>query len=161
MTDPTTAGADHLLALLAVVADPATHKARLDELVAQQKAIDEKTAVLNEMAADTRRQNTAAIAATIVLNNRKAALDAREAELNDKARGHEQATSAQKQAAQHTEQKLRQREADLARREAALQARETTVKDMESTAAKARDDAETLKRKLQRQAAAVNVALTT
>jgi hypothetical protein len=86
ITDLHGAYADGVHALLAVVADPAAHKARLDELIAQEKATDEKIASLNEMAANTRRLNTAAEAATIVLNNRKTALDTREAELDEKAK---------------------------------------------------------------------------
>jgi uncharacterized protein (DUF3084 family) len=111
------------------------------------------------MAASTRRQNSAAEALTIVLNNRKTALDAREAELGELAKGHEQATAAQKQAAQQTEQKFRQREADVARREAAVAQREADLKDRETAIKTAEDNAAAITERLQRQAAAVKVAL--
>src|SRR5258707_14013613 len=83
---PLASAADDLNLLLRVVADPATHKARLDELVAHQKAVDEKIAALNEMAGDTRRLPSAAEAAGIVSNNRKGALDDREADLDHPAK---------------------------------------------------------------------------
>jgi hypothetical protein len=74
-----------VFALLTVVADPAAHKARLDELIAQESATGEQIAALNAMAADTRRLHSAAEAQNIVSNNRKTALDAREAELDTRA----------------------------------------------------------------------------
>lgn len=153
------AAADHLLSLLTVVSDPATHKTRLDELVAQENAAKEAIAELNEMAADTRRLHTTAEATTIVLDNRKAALDAREADLADKAKKHELAVAAQKQDAQQKEQTLKAREADLASRTTTLEAREASIKHMEDEARTALEQAQTLRDKLQRQAAAVQVAL--
>jgi uncharacterized protein (DUF3084 family) len=103
-----------LIALLTVVGDPEKTRQRLDELTAHQNAIDEKTAALNAMAADTRRLNTAAQAATIVLNNRKTALDTRESELNTRSQALEltEATRSHK---------------SLQRREAACLAREEAV----------------------------------
>jgi F0F1-type ATP synthase epsilon subunit len=47
-------------ALLTILADPAAHKARLDELIAQETAAKEQIAALNDMAADTRRLHSAA-----------------------------------------------------------------------------------------------------
>jgi hypothetical protein len=127
--NPTTAGADEVLSLLAVISDPKKHAQRLDELVAQEKATDEKIAVLNEMAADTRRLHSAAEALTIVLNKRKTALDTREAELNTRA-----------QALELTEA-TRSHEA-LQRREAACQAREEAVTQEERRLATAKVDLE-------------------
>jgi len=98
-------------ALLKILADPAAHKQRLDELVAQENATNEQIAALTEMAADTRRLNTAAQAATIVLNNRKTALDTREAEIDTRA----SALSLTEATRSHKA---------LQRREAAVQARE-------------------------------------
>jgi hypothetical protein len=82
--------ADGVYALLAVVADPAAHKARLDQLIAQETATKEQIAALNDMSASTRRQNSAAEALTIVLNRRKEALDTREAECDERAKALEQ-----------------------------------------------------------------------
>lgn len=148
-----------LLALLAVIKDPDTHKKRLDELIAQEAAAKEQIAALNEMAGETRRLNSAAQATTIVLNNRKTALDAREAEIAESAKNHDLAVAAHKSDVHQASQKLSQREAELTRREAALQSRETRVKEMEAETKAALDQAETLKTKMQRQAAAVQVAL--
>jgi len=110
--------ADGVYALLTVVADPATHKARLDELIAQENAAKEQIAALNEMAADTRRMNTAAQAATIVLNKRKTALDEREAALNERAKSLEQHEGKVSAAS------LQRRENLVAAREVSVQARE-------------------------------------
>jgi chromosome segregation ATPase len=119
----------HVARLLAVISDPAKHAQRLDELVAQQKAIDEKTAALNDMAADTRRQNSAASATTIVLNNRKTALDAREAELDERAKTLENMD------------RVRSDEA-LQKREDAVQAREKMATREEERLAAIRADLE-------------------
>jgi chromosome segregation ATPase len=158
-TSPITPAADQLYALLAVIADPATHKQRLDELVAQEKATQERIDALNEMAADTRRLNSAAQAANIVSDNRKTALDARETELGERAKSLDIAAAAQKAAAQATEQKLRQREADVSRRETTVQQREDRIAETEVATKSALAVAESLKEKLQRQAAAVKVAM--
>jgi hypothetical protein len=104
-------GADELLAILA---DPVLHKARLDELIVQEKAAKEQIAALNEMAGDTRRLHTAAQAATIVSNNRKTALDAREAELDERAKSLEQLELTR------SDKALRSREAAVKAREAAV-----------------------------------------
>jgi hypothetical protein len=98
-------------ALLKILADPAAHKQRLDELVAQENSAREQIAALNEMAADTRRKNSAAEALTIVLTNRKTALDTREGELDTRAKSLEQSETKKSDAA-------------LQRREKAVQARE-------------------------------------
>jgi hypothetical protein len=111
-TDPHLGAAD---ALLAILADPAAHQARLDELVAQEKSTKEQIAALNEMAADTRRQNSAAQAATIVANNRKIAQDKRDAELDERTEIIEQVEA-------------RRRDAALAARELAVTTRENSVK---------------------------------
>jgi hypothetical protein len=116
-------------ALLKILADPATHKARLDELVAQENAAKEQIAVLNEMAADTRRLNSAAQAAAIVSDNRKKALDAREAELDTRAQALEQSEAKRSEAA-------------LRRRENAVQAREEAVAREEKRLATVKTDLE-------------------
>jgi hypothetical protein len=119
-----------LHSLLAVIADPAKHKQRLDELIAQESAAKEQIAALNEMAADTRRLNTAAQAATIVLNNRKTALDEREAELDTRAKTLEltEATRSHK-ALQAREAAVQAREAAVAREEKRLAAVKTDLAD--------------------------------
>ena len=150
---------DQLHALLAVIADPAAHKARLDELVAQENATKARIAELNDMASETRRQNSAAKAANIVSDNRKTALDAREAEIGERAKNLDLAIAAQKKSDQATAEKLRQRETTVSLRESTLERREARIKDMEAETKAAFDQAESLKTKLQRQAAAVNVAL--
>jgi hypothetical protein len=105
--------ADVTAALLTILADPAAHRARLDELVAQENAAKEQIAALNAMAADTRRKHTAAEATTIVLNNRKTALDTREAEIEEKSRDLDEATAKRSDAA------LRRRENAVTVREEA------------------------------------------
>jgi hypothetical protein len=77
---------DDLAALLKVLADPAQHKARLDELIAQEAATKERIEALNAMAAETRRLHSTAQATNIVSDNRKASLDAREAELDERTK---------------------------------------------------------------------------
>ena len=104
---------DDVSALLKILADPATHKARLDELIAQEAATKEQIAALNEMADETRRANTTAQATEIVLNNRKTALDAREAEIAERAKNLELSEATRSDAA------LRRREAAVQTREAA------------------------------------------
>jgi len=103
-----------LSALLQLLVDPAKTKARLDELIAQEKAAKDQIAALNEMAADTRRLHTSAEAANIVSNNRKTALDAREADLDTRAQALELTEGTRSHKA-------------LQRREAAVQAREEAV----------------------------------
>jgi hypothetical protein len=79
-----------LAALLQILANPDQHKQMLSELIAHENAAKEQIAALNEMAADTRRLNSAAQAANIVSDNRKKALDAREAEIAQRAEQLEQ-----------------------------------------------------------------------
>ena len=98
-------------ALLKILADPAAHKQRLDELVAQENAAKEQIAALNDMATDTRRLHSAAEAQNIVSNNRKTALDAREADLDTRTQALELTEGTRSHKA-------------LLRREAAVQARE-------------------------------------
>ena len=114
ITDLHHASTEALLALLAVIKDPDTHKKRLDQLIAQEAATKEQIAALNEMAGETRRLHTEAAATTIVLNNRKTALDAREAELAERAKNLELSEATRSDAA-------------LRRREAAVQTREAAV----------------------------------
>jgi hypothetical protein len=139
-TDPHLGAAD---ALLKILADPATHKARLDELVAQEKSAKEQIAALNEMAGDTRRQNSAAQAATIVANNRKIALDKREAELDERAQSLDQV-------------ELVRGDAALKRREAAVSARENAVKAEAERLAAIKIDYETKVGKIQHLATALH-----
>jgi hypothetical protein len=113
ITDLHHASTEALLALLAVIKDPDTHKKRLDQLIAQEAATKEQIAALNEMAGETRRLHTEAAATTIVLNNRKTALDAREAELDERAKSLEQVESKRSDAA------MRRRENLVASREQA------------------------------------------
>jgi hypothetical protein len=129
-------------ALLKILADPAATKQRLDELMAQETAAREQIAALNEMAADTRRQNSAAQAATIVADRRKAALDTREGEIETRAQALEltEATRSHK-ALQRREAAVQAREDAAAREEKRL----ATVKtDLESRHTKIRDLAGTL-----------------
>ena len=77
---------DGYAALLKILADPTIHKARLEELIAQEKATRDEINALNSMAAITRRRSSEAEAAMIVATNRKAALDAREAEIEEKTK---------------------------------------------------------------------------
>jgi hypothetical protein len=117
VVDPHAGYAD-VSALLTILADPEKTKARLDELVAQENAVKEQIAALNEMADDTRRQNSAAQAATIVADRRKLALDAREAALDERASTLDQAENLRSDTA------LRRREAAVTAREEAA-AKET------------------------------------
>jgi hypothetical protein len=98
-------GTSDRAALLALLVDPEKTKARLDELIAQEKATQERIDALNEMAADTRRLNSAAQALNIVSDNRKTALDAREAEIQQRAEQLELSEATRSDAA------LRRREA--------------------------------------------------
>lgn len=102
---------DDLSRLLAILADPAAHRQRLDELVAQENTTKAEIATLNAMAAETRRLHSTAQATNIVSDNRKTALDAREAEIEQRTNQLELAESARSEAA-------------LRRRENAVQARE-------------------------------------
>lgn len=156
---PIESAADQLYALLAVIADPAAHKARLDELVEKEKAAAARIAELNDMASETRRLHSTAQATNIVSDNKKAALEAREAELAQRAENSEREYSRQKQALADREQKLQQREANLARREADLEKAKSEIASMQQETRQALDRAEAVREKLQRQAAAVQVAM--
>jgi hypothetical protein len=124
--------------LLKILSDPAKHKSRLDELIAQENAAKEQIAALNAMAADTRRQNSAAAALTIVLNNRKTALDEREAALDEKAK-HLDLGSA----------------ASLKRRETAVHAREEAATREEARLAAIRTELDGKHKKIQNLAGAL------
>jgi predicted nucleic acid-binding Zn-ribbon protein len=146
MNDPKPrAGADEVHSLLAVIADPVTHKARLAELLAQEKATAERIAAHDELMAKTRGLNSAAEAATIVANNRKAALDAREAEI--RARENQLAANI----AQHNEAKkqlgaeIRQREAAALLKENSVIERENALSEREQTAKREADRLSALK----------------
>lgn len=155
-----TTAADEFYALLAVIADPAAAKARLDELVAQDKATQERIDALNEMAHETVRLNATAQATNIVSDNRKKALDAREAEIGERAKQLDLATSAQKQAGQQVAQQLQQRQSNLDTRETTLRTLEASLAEREEAVKSAEEAAAALTEKVQRQAAAVQVALT-
>jgi cell division protein FtsB len=77
---------DGYAALLKILADPALHKQRLDELVAQEKATRDEINALNSMSAITKRRSSEAEAAMIVAKNRAARLDAREAEIEERTK---------------------------------------------------------------------------
>jgi hypothetical protein len=98
-------------ALLTILADPDKHKQRLDELMAQEKAARDEINALNGMAAITRRRSSEAEAAMIVATNRKAALDAREAEIEERTKNLDSIEA-------------RRADTALQRREAAVTARE-------------------------------------
>jgi hypothetical protein len=120
-------GYSDVAALLTILTDPAKHKQRLDELLAQENAAKEQIATLNEMAADTRRMHSAAEAANIVSNNRKTALDAREAELDERAKRIERSET-------------RKSDEALQRRENAVTVRENLVTQEEARIAVSRAD---------------------
>ena len=73
---------DDVSKLLAIIADPALHRARLEELVKQEAATKAAIAELNDMKSETLRLHGTAKATNIVSDNRKAALDKREVELD-------------------------------------------------------------------------------
>src|SRR6478735_9047104 len=72
---------DDVSKLLAIIADPALHRARLEELVKQEAATKAAIAELNDMKSETFRLHGTAKATNIVSDNR-AALDKREVELD-------------------------------------------------------------------------------
>jgi hypothetical protein len=126
---------------LTILADPTMHKARLDELIAQEKATKEQIAALNAMAGETRRLHTTAAATNIVSENRKAALDAREAEIEQRATQLEQSESTRSDAALRrrenaveAREEANKREADrLAALKTDLQARHAKIKNLASS----------------------------
>jgi ABC-type transporter Mla subunit MlaD len=77
---------DGYAALLKILADPDLHKKRLEELMVAEKGARDEINALNQMAAITRRRSSEAEAAMIVAKNRAAKLDAREAEIDEKAK---------------------------------------------------------------------------
>jgi hypothetical protein len=76
---------DDVSKLLAIIADPAAHRQRLEQLVTQENATKAEIDRLNAMAAETKRLHSTAVATNIVADRRIAALDAREAELEERA----------------------------------------------------------------------------
>jgi hypothetical protein len=121
---------DDVAALLTILADPTMHKARLDELIAQEKATKEQIAALNAMAGETRRLHSTAAATNIVSDNRKTELDAREAEIEERANNLERSESTRSDAA-------------LRRRESAVESRENAAKAELDRLAAIRRDLET------------------
>ena len=135
MTDPTTrAGVDEVHSLLAVIADPVTHKARLAELIAQEKATHERIAAHDELMAKTRGMNSAAEAATIVANNRKTALDAREAELRTRENQLAENVAKHNDLKKQFGTEIRQREAVAAAKETSVIERENDIGERERAA---------------------------
>jgi hypothetical protein len=120
---------DDVTRLLAIIADPAAHRQRLGELVAQENKTKAEIATLNAMAAETRRLHSTAQATNIVADRRIAALDAREAELDQKAEQLERSESTRSDAA-------------LRRRESAVEARENAARAESERLAAARKDYE-------------------
>jgi hypothetical protein len=120
---------DDLLRLLAVVADPAKHKARVDELIAREAAAKASIVELHAMEGETRRLHNTARATDIVSNNRAAALDAREAEIEDRASRLELSESTKS-------------DASLRRREAMVESRENACKTESDRLAAMRRDLE-------------------
>ena len=112
-----------------ILADPATHKARLDELVAREAAAKASIVELNAMAAETKRLHNTAQATNIVADNRVKAIEVREAELDQKAE--------QLQRSEATKS-----DASLSRREAAADAKENALARREAAVAKREADAD-------------------
>ena len=105
---------DGYAALLKILDDPDLYKARLNELREQEKATRDEINALNQMSAITKRRSSEAEAAMIVATNRKAKLDAREAEIEEKTKGLESLQA-------------RRSDAALQARESAVTAREEAV----------------------------------
>ena len=106
---------DDVSKLLAIIADPAAHRARLEELVKQEAATKAAIAELNDMKSETLRLHGTAKATNIVADRRITALDAREAELDKREAAIEQSEA-------------RQADASLKRREDAADAKEEALK---------------------------------
>src|SRR6478672_10578188 len=85
------AGYADMSALLQLLADPAASKQRLDEHIAAELAAKERIEVANKMTDEARRLLSTAQATNIVADRRIAALDAREAELDERAQALETA----------------------------------------------------------------------
>jgi uncharacterized sporulation protein YeaH/YhbH (DUF444 family) len=128
-------------ALLTILADPDLHKKRLEELRAQEKATRDEINALNSMAAITRRRSSEAEAAMIVAKNRAAKLDAREAEIEEKAKSLDTLNArrsdmalAAREAAVEAGELANKREADrLAVLKADLEGRHAKIKTLASS----------------------------
>lgn len=129
MTDPVT----DVYALLKVMANPDHHKQRLDDLVAHQKAVDEKIAAHNELIAKTKGMHSAAEASMIVANNRKATLDQREAELKRQFSELETSVAEHNKLKQQFTAQIKQREAAAALKETSVLERENALGEREQT----------------------------
>jgi hypothetical protein len=133
--DSHSAAAD-LSAFLQLLTDPVATKARLDELVAQEKATKASIAELNDMASETRRLHGTAQAVNILCDRRLAAIEEREAELDERAKSLDNSEAMKSAAAVQRresandakENSLVRREAAVAKREAAVDAREAKIK---------------------------------
>lgn len=146
MTDPTArAGIDEVHSLLAVISDPAKHKQRLDELVELQKTVDEKIADHNELITKTRGMHSAAEAANIVSNNRKSALDAREAEIRTRENQLAADVAQHSKARQQFTAQIKQREAAAAIKETSVIERENALGEREQAAKREADRLAALK----------------
>jgi hypothetical protein len=110
-------GYTDLSALLKILADPAAHKAKLDELIGAEASAKERIAELHAMEADTRRLHNTAQATNIVLQRREAAVSAREAEAEE-ARPILASLQKRESAADAKENAVARREAAVAKREA-------------------------------------------
>jgi hypothetical protein len=133
---------DHVSGLIAIIADPAAHRQRLQELIAAEANAKAAIAELHDMEADTRRRNSTSQAREIVVNNREKALDAREAGIEQKADELAKSESTRSDAA------LRRRESAVESREAAVKAEIDRVaamrKDYEARLAKIKTFSSTL-----------------
>src|SRR6476646_5896640 len=76
---------DDVSKLLAIIADPALHRQRLEELVTRENATKERIAELHAMQAETVRLNGTAKAFNSGCDRRLAAIEEREAELDQRA----------------------------------------------------------------------------
>jgi cell division protein FtsB len=107
---------DDVSRLLALIADPAAHRARLEELVKQEAATKAEIAALNAMKSETLRLHQTAQATNIVADRRIAALDAREAEIEQRAE------QLQRSEVTKSDEGLRRRESMVEAREKAARA---------------------------------------
>jgi vacuolar-type H+-ATPase subunit I/STV1 len=125
---------DDVSHLLAIMADPEGYRQRLQELIAQEKKTADRIAELNAMQADTLRLHQTAQATNIVADRRITALDAKEAELDERLQKLETAEVKASAASMRAQQSAVEAGALANKREAERLA--TVRKDYEAKVAK-------------------------
>lgn len=145
--------------LLAIIADPAAAKKRLDDLVAAARSAQE---TLDSARAATKEAEDSKAAAAVSLGEATRLRDVMDAEHEVRTKqftDHEAFLTTKQTQIEAYDAKVIERESGLAAREAAVSARETSVTNRESLARQLSTEAKALKDEYEGKTAALHAAL--